>query len=149
MIFNVLIKIDTYFPLICEKYQFRLLQNIKKVVSLQRFWRKAFQSELEKFGRLAQLVQSICLTSRGSGVRIPQRPPSNSFFKQFGRLAQLVQSICLTSRGSGVRIPQRPHKKKVSLEKVKPFFVFKYTYFVDYKTSSSNNFSTAKSRFCA
>ena len=26
------------------------------------------------FGRLAQLVQSICLTSRGSGVRIPQRP---------------------------------------------------------------------------
>ena len=27
------------------------------------------------FGRLAQLVQSICLTSRGSGVRIPQRPP--------------------------------------------------------------------------
>jgi hypothetical protein len=28
------------------------------------------------FGRLAQLVQSICLTSRGSGVRIPQRPPT-------------------------------------------------------------------------
>ena len=28
-------------------------------------------------GRLAQLVQSICLTSRGSGVRIPQRPPKN------------------------------------------------------------------------
>ena len=26
-------------------------------------------------GRLAQLVQSVCLTSRGSGVRIPQRPP--------------------------------------------------------------------------
>ena len=27
-------------------------------------------------GRLAQLVQSVCLTSRGSGVRIPQRPPN-------------------------------------------------------------------------
>ncbi len=27
-------------------------------------------------GRLAQLVQSVCLTSRGSGVRIPQRPHS-------------------------------------------------------------------------
>lgn len=26
-------------------------------------------------GRLAQLVQSICLTSRGSAVRIRQRPP--------------------------------------------------------------------------
>ena len=29
-----------------------------------------------KRGRLAQLVQSICLTSRGSAVRIRQRPPS-------------------------------------------------------------------------
>ena len=28
----------------------------------------------ETFGRLAQLVQSICLTSRGSAVRIRQRP---------------------------------------------------------------------------
>ena len=26
-------------------------------------------------GRLAQLVQSVCLTSRGSAVRIRQRPP--------------------------------------------------------------------------
>ena len=30
--------------------------------------------EETSFGRLAQLVQSVCLTSRGSGVRIPQRP---------------------------------------------------------------------------
>ena len=29
----------------------------------------------EVIGRLAQLVQSICLTSRGSAVRIRQRPP--------------------------------------------------------------------------
>ena len=28
-------------------------------------------------GSLAQLVQSICLTSRGSGVRIPQLPQRN------------------------------------------------------------------------
>ena len=33
----------------------------------------AFQNN-EAFGRLAQLVQSICLTSRGSAVRIRQRP---------------------------------------------------------------------------
>ncbi len=65
-------------------------------------------------GRLAQLVQSVCLTSRGSGVRIPQRPPIKKSIPAVaknpckGRLAQLVQSICLTSRGSGVRIPQRP-----------------------------------------
>ena len=58
-------------------------------------------------GRLAQLVQSICLTSRGSAVRIRQRPPFINK-KHFGRLAQLVQSICLTSRGSAVRIRQRP-----------------------------------------
>ena len=31
----------------------------------------------EVIGRLAQLVQSICLTSRGSAVRIRQRPPKN------------------------------------------------------------------------
>ena len=33
----------------------------------------AFAKQAAK-GRLAQLVQSVCLTSRGSGVRIPQRP---------------------------------------------------------------------------
>ena len=29
-------------------------------------------------GRIAQLVQSTCLTSRGSGVQVPLRPPSSS-----------------------------------------------------------------------
>ena len=38
------------------------------------FKRERQQNQIEK-GRLAQLVQSVCLTSRGSGVRIPQRPP--------------------------------------------------------------------------
>ena len=62
-------------------------------------------------GRLAQLVQSICLTSRGSAVRIRQRPQKHKTYIPryvYGRLAQLVQSICLTSRGSAVRIRQRP-----------------------------------------
>ena len=31
----------------------------------------------QKQGSLAQLVQSICLTSRGSGVRTPQLPLTN------------------------------------------------------------------------
>ena len=31
--------------------------------------------EKRKLGRLAQLVQSIWFTPRGSGVRIPHRPP--------------------------------------------------------------------------
>ena len=38
---------------------------------LQRF---ESATDLFYIGRLAQLVQSVCLTSRGSGVRIPQRP---------------------------------------------------------------------------
>ena len=33
---------------------------------------------LARVGSLAQLVQSVCLTSRGSGVRIPQLPPNES-----------------------------------------------------------------------
>ena len=37
------------------------------------------------FGRLAQLVQSICLTSRGSAVRIRQRPQNlDTFVAQKG-----------------------------------------------------------------
>ena len=31
-------------------------------------------ASFEDFGSIAQLVQSICLTSRGSGVRIPLLP---------------------------------------------------------------------------
>ena len=75
---------------------------------------KTIHFRFENIGRLAQLVQSICLTSRGSGVRIPQRPPDKSRLISViheGRLAQLVQSICLTSRGSAVRIRQRPQTK--------------------------------------
>ena len=36
-----------------------------------------FASLLRREGRLAQLVQSICLTSRGSAVRIRQRPQTS------------------------------------------------------------------------
>ena len=35
---------------------------------------RGFKDLSKKQGRLAQLVQSICLTSRGSAVRIRQRP---------------------------------------------------------------------------
>ncbi len=44
-------------------------------------------------GSLAQLVQSICLTSRGSGVRIPQLPQKRvvygSLFLFFSLLKKL------------------------------------------------------------
>ena len=57
----------------------KCLEVIKKAVSLQRF-REIEHIKLNEQmkGRLAQLVQSICLTSRGSAVRIRQRP---LFFK--------------------------------------------------------------------
>ena len=45
------------------------------------FKRERQQNQIKK-GRLAQLVQSVCLTSRGSGVRIPQRPPIKNRRKQ-------------------------------------------------------------------
>ena len=45
---------------------------LKKFVRVKNS--RIFVAVLKTGGRLAQLVQSICLTSRGSGVRIPQRP---------------------------------------------------------------------------
>ena len=51
----------------------KILANKKIVVPLQR--------KTEKQGRLAQLVQSICLTSRGSAVRIRQRPQEEKLIK--------------------------------------------------------------------
>ena len=64
-----------FFSTFSQKY----LEVIKKAVSLQRF-REIEHIKLNEqmIGRLAQLVQSICLTSRGSAVRIRQRP---LFFK--------------------------------------------------------------------
>ena len=51
----------------------------KKNISLHRFSKQHVssvkQNKAKYIGRLAQLVQSICLTSRGSAVRIRQRPP--------------------------------------------------------------------------
>ena len=110
-------------------YAIYLCQNCRLKAGKWRKWRKkrifwkkvagkfvdsknsrTFATLSETNGCLAQLVQSICLTSRGSAVRIRQRPHRNIIvnFPPIGRLAQLVQSICLTSRGSAVRIRQRP-----------------------------------------
>ena len=110
-----------------HKLSTRLKQTVSEMPDSKIFHKKVHEkfcrfkntsylcNAFDKKGRLAQLVQSVCLTSRGSGVRIPQRPLTNFFLvtsqTRKGRLAQLVQSVCLTSRGSGVRIPQRPQQK--------------------------------------
>ncbi len=46
-------------------------------------------------GRLAQLVQSVCLTSRGSGVRLPQLPPED-LFKKLEEVFCCVAGVTLT-----------------------------------------------------
>ena len=76
-----------FFSTFSQKY----LEVIKKAVSLQRFKEiEHIKLNEQMKGRLAQLVQSICLTSRGSAVRIRQRPLQefhpfrwNSFFMFF------------------------------------------------------------------
>ena len=47
---------------------------------------------LKKKGRLAQLVQSICLTSRGSAVRIRQRPHHQDRSQRSFLLSNILQS---------------------------------------------------------
>ena len=47
---------------------------MENVCSYQKKSYLCIAFETRDFGRLAQLVQSICLTSRGSAVRIRQRP---------------------------------------------------------------------------
>ena len=47
----------------------------KKICQFKNYAYLCIAFAAKPHGRLAQLVQSVCLTSRGSGVRIPQRPP--------------------------------------------------------------------------
>ncbi len=44
-------------------------------------------------GSIAQLVQSVCLTSRGSGVRLPLLPPEKASGRLPCRFAGDVRSV--------------------------------------------------------
>ena len=105
-----------FYPLQCALFSLFGKKTTQKFADYKFSCTFATAIENETIGRLAQLVQSICLTSRGSAVRIRQRPLNeflvNHCFFFLGRLAQLVQSICLTSRGSAVRIRQRPPSRR-------------------------------------
>ena len=62
--------------------QFRILPYLCTAIRKRGTKRGALSKRgalLRRIGRLAQLVQSVCLTSRGSGVRIPQRPPKKGW----------------------------------------------------------------------
>ena len=63
--------IISWFLLLIKSFLKNNMQNV------WRFQKKPYLCiafETEVYGRLAQLVQSIWFTPRGSGVRIPQRP---------------------------------------------------------------------------
>ena len=86
-------------------------KNIQQIICL--FQKKPYLCiafETEVYGRLAQLVQSICLTSRGSAVRIRQRPrQKGSLTKKFVRLFLFLTSFIQTfflllSYNSGKRV---------------------------------------------
>ena len=62
-------------------------------------------NEKKAFGRLAQLVQSICLTSRGSAVRIRQRPQHT--FRRFPFIEVCLRAF--SSAGS----EHLPYKQRV------------------------------------
>ena len=63
-----------------------------------------------KKGRLAQLVQSICLTSRGSAVRIRQRPPLQERERAWKKISSSFFSACSHARH---RPQQRRSRQKV------------------------------------
>ena len=68
-----------YFEAFSSKKQRKSLEKVKIFPIFFADIRKSYTfaalfRTMKAFGRLAQLVQSICLTSRGSAVRIRQRP---------------------------------------------------------------------------
>src|SRR5690554_6027306 len=88
---------------------------MKNTLSLHRDFRKQLPgkrspererklSRTQVIGRLAQLVQSICLTSRGSAVQIRQRPPFSSSTYRFISVGAFslgtARELLLPSRGS-------------------------------------------------
>ena len=125
-----------------------LKNNMQNVWRFQKKPYLCIAFETEVYGRLAQLVQSIWFTPRGSGVRIPQRPhlKTKHFRLTKGRLAQLVQSIWFTPRGSGVRIPQRPRNRSLTKKFVRLFLfltAFIQTFFIllPYNSGKRVNFA--------
>ena len=72
---------------------------MENVCSYQKKSYLCIAFETRDFGRLAQLVQSICLTSRGSAVRIRQRPPKKVLqllqdFFVYDKYCFLLNGVC-------------------------------------------------------
>ena len=101
--------IISWFLLLIKSFLKNNMQNV------WRFQKKPYLCiafETEVYGRLAQLVQSIWFTPRGSGVRIPQRPRNRSLTKKFVRLFLFLTAFCLT-----LPYDRMLNRKKVTLYK--------------------------------
>ena len=101
--------IISWFLLLIKSFLKNNMQNV------WRFQKKPYLCiafETEVYGRLAQLVQSIWFTPRGSGVRIPQRPQKRSLTKKFVRLFLFLTAFCLT-----LPYDRMLNRKKVTLYK--------------------------------
>ena len=89
--------IASFFAIFCEKVCQTFARYFKTLYLCTRFRERntvaeAITQNFTRKGRLAQLVQSVCLTSRGSAVRIRQRPHN-------GSLAQLYRASDYGSEG--------------------------------------------------
>ena len=112
-----------------EKKQIFSKNILKSFAGLKNCCNFANANEKQR-GRLAQLVQSICLTSRGSAVRIRQRPPQENRLEIIdyqsviffvlgachwhrygggdhisGLLARILQGFCKISRPEAIQKP--------------------------------------------
>ena len=65
------------------------------------------------FGSIAQLVQSVCLTSRGSGVRLPLLPPKTPQHIRRGVFLFLSQLTTVSKIGNAIRRYQISNEKPV------------------------------------
>ena len=115
-----------------------------------RFQKKTYLCiafETEVYGRLAQLVQSIWFTPRGSGVRIPQRPqriPNTSANKRALSSAG-SEHLVYTQRVGGSN-PSAPTKRSLTKKFVRLFLFltsFIQTFFVllPYNSGKRVNFA--------
>ena len=85
--------IISWFLLLIKSF---LKNNMQNVWRFQKKTYLCIAFETEVYGRLAQLVQSIWFTPRGSGVRIPQRPRNRSLTKKFVRLFLFLTAFIQT-----------------------------------------------------
>ena len=111
-----------------------LKNNTWNVCRIQKMPYLCIAFETEVYGRLAQLVQSICLTSRGSAVRIRQRP-----HKKWNTSGSLTRAF--SSAGSehlpykqrvGGSNPSTPTPKRKSYEEIRETFFISYRFYTNF-----------------